>query len=124
MRRDLVIAGISGLLFGAFIFFVAGWIKSHIPSLVSGMIATLVVFAILLLIALFEMPMMVFALRKMAQSVTTPRKVISSGFSLYVTFAAAYAAIFVLITDDHYFFLGTFLAALGLARFASGILIP
>jgi hypothetical protein len=123
VRRDLVLAGSLGFMFGWFLFLAVSWIKGFIPSLVSSLLPTVVVFAILFILALIEMPIMVFGLRRMAASATTPRAVMAGGFMLYVLFAAVYAAIFVLVTGDRYYDLGTLLAAFGFVRLASGMLI-
>jgi hypothetical protein len=122
VKRDISLSGILGLVLGLLIFLASIWVRSLIPALLPGFILALVTFVVLLLIALVEMPMMVFALRKMAQS-TTPRLMISSGFALYAMFAAVYAAIFILLTDAGYFYFGATLAALGIARLVSGIWI-
>ena len=87
------------------------------------MISSIVVFLIILLIAIIEMPIMAFGLRKIAQSADVPRKIIAGGFFFYVMFAAVYAGMYILVTGDQYFYFGTVLAALLLARFASGIFI-
>jgi hypothetical protein len=120
MKRDLVLAGVAGLALGALIVLAAYGIRLVLGALLPGLILALATFVVLLLIALVEMPMMVFALRKMAQS-TTPRLMISSGFALYVMFAAVYASLYILLTDAGYFYFGATLAALGIARFVSGI---
>ena len=123
MKRDLVLSGIAGLILGLIVFLAANCVKNYIPFLAPSFLATLIVFAILILIAFLEMPMMVFALRKMAQSATMPRGVIVGVFLFYVAFAAVYASMHVLLTGDNYFYFGTLLAALGLVRLASGMWI-
>ena len=79
--------------------------------------------AFLILIALGEMPLMVLALRKIAQSLTMPRNLIAAGFSFWVRFAANYAAILVLLTDACYLCKSSILAAPGIVRLASGIFV-
>ncbi len=123
MKRDIALSGFIGLLIGAIIFVAARWIKHYIPSLVSGFAGTAIVFAILLSLALAEMPMMLFALRRMAHSPTTPRTLVAGTNMGYVMFASIYASVFVLTTGDHYYSLGSVLAALGLLRFASDVLV-
>lgn len=123
MKRDIALSGFIGLLIGAVIFLAARWIKHYVPSLVSSFSGTAIVFTILLSLALAEMPMMLFALRRMVRSPTTPRGLVAGTNTGYVMFASIYASIFVLITGDDYYSLGSVLAALGLLRFASGVLI-
>lgn len=123
MKRDLIFAGILGL--GAGLLFVLGanWAKNFIPTLLPGFVSALFTFLILFLFALAEMPMMVFALRKMAQPATLPRHIIAAAFSFYVFSAAIYAATQALLTDASYFYFSAILAVLGIARFFSGIFI-
>lgn len=123
MKRDLIFSGILGLVAGLLILLGANWAKSFIPTLLPGFVFALVTFVILLLTASAEMPVMVFALRKMAQHATTPRMIVAAFFSFYVLFAAIYAAILVLLTDADYFYLSVILAALGIVRFFSGVFI-
>ena len=123
MKRDLFYSGILGLGAGLLILLGATWAKSFIPTLMPGFVLALATFAVLLLTALAEMPVMVFALRKMAQTATLPRRMIAAAFSFYVFFAAIYAAILALLTDANYFYLSAILAALGIVRFLSGIVI-
>lgn len=123
MKRDIILAGVLGLVIAACIFLGANLVKGYIPWIASSLIASIIVFIIVLFIAIVEMPIMAFGLRKMASSPTVPRVLIAGGFLVYVIFAAVYAAIYVLVTGDQYFYLGTALAALGLVRFATGIFI-
>ena len=98
------------------------WLKSLIPILVADFVTTIVVFAILLIIALVEMPMMVFAIRLLS-STTISRRVVDGAFLFYVAFASIYAMIFILLSGNDYPYFGTWLAALGLVRFLSGVFL-
>ena len=118
MRRDLIVVGLVGLFFGAAVYFGAGTVATRIPTLVRGSIGVAVVFAILLLISLAEMPMMLFGLRQMARSPSTSRVLLIGTYTIFVVFASVYASVFVLLTAE--FALGLALAALCVARFASG----
>lgn len=121
MKRDLAIFGLIGLGLGTAIFLSAGAIAARIPILVQGEFGVLTVFAILLAISLAEMPLMLFGLRQMARSQTTPRALFIGTHAVYVTFASVYASIFVVLTNE--FAWGLALAALCIARFASGALV-
>ena len=121
MRRDLVVAGLVGLSIGAAVYFGAGAVASRIPVLVRGDTGGAIVFAILLLISLAEMPMMLFGLRQMTRSPLTPRVLLIGTYTIFVVFASVYASVFVLLTAE--FALGLALAALCVARFASGVWI-
>ncbi len=119
MKREFVVFGLVGLGLGVAIYFGAGAVSAHIPTLVQGGIGAVIVFSILLLISLAEMPMMLFGLRQMARSQTTPRALMIGTFAVFVVFASVYASIFVLLTGAMAW--GLVLAALGLARFAGGV---
>ncbi len=122
MKRDIALSGILGLIVGLLIVFFANWLKGFIPTPVSDSITTLVVFSIILLIALLEMPLMVFAIRRMSGTIM-PRRIIGGVFLFYVSFAAVYAAIFLLLTADSYSNLGMVLFASSTIRFLTGIFI-
>lgn len=122
MKRDIAISGILGLVLGLFFFFFANWLKSLIPILVADFITTIVVFAILLSFALIEMPTMVFAIRLLS-STTISRRVVDGAFLFYVAFASIYAMIFILLSGNDHPYFGTWLAALGLVRFLSGVFL-
>jgi hypothetical protein len=109
------------LFVAAGIYFGAGSIAVRIPILIQSSVGVVIVFAILLLISLAEMPMMLYGLRQMARSQTTPRALVMGTFAVFVIFASVYASIFVVLTNE--FAWGLVLAALCLARFASGMLV-
>ncbi len=121
MRRDLVVFGLVGLGIGLSIYFGAGAVAARIPIMVQGGIGAIVVFAVLLAFSLVEMPVMLFGLRQMARSQTTPRAMVIGTYAVYVTFASVYASAFVVLTNEFAWGLG--LAALCVARFASGALV-
>ncbi len=121
MRRGFVVSGLIGLAVAAAIYFGAGTVASRIPILVQGRIGAIVVFVILLAISLAEMPMMLFGLRQMARSPSTPRALLIGTYTIFVIFASVYASVFVLLTAE--FALGLVLAAMCVARFASGALV-
>ncbi len=118
MRRSFVVSGLVGLALGAGVYWGAGAVAARIPILVRGGIGVALVFAILLLISLAEMPVMLFGLRQMARSASTPRGMLIGTYTIFVVFASVYASVFVLLTAE--FALGLTLAALCVARFASG----
>lgn len=100
MKRDLITAGFVGLLIGAALYAGASMLSTRLPILVQGTLFAAIVFAFLLLLALFEVPMMVFGLRQMARSASTPRRLLRATFVIYVAFAAFYASLFVLLTGQ------------------------
>ena len=114
-------AGLLGLLAGGVIYWGAGALAQHIPILLQGGPGVAIAFAILLLISLAEMPMMLFGLRHMARSPTTPRGFMIGTFAAFVMFAAIYASVFVLISGELVW--GMVLAALCLVRYAGGAVL-
>lgn len=118
MRTDLTIAGIAGLLIGASIYAGASALSTRIPVLLSLPLLSAITFGFSLALSLVEIPMMLFGLRQMARSSSTPRRLLVGTFAFYVMFASVYASIFVLLTGQIGW--GIALAALCLVRFASG----
>lgn len=118
-----MLAGFLGLAIGVSVFAGATLVKTHISWLAPSLNASLLVFAIIFLIAILEMPFMAFGLRQIAAARTVPRKMIAVGFLAYVGFAAVYAGIYVLVTGDQYFCLGSVLTGLGLVRFFTGVYV-
>ena len=123
MKRDIILSGICGLILGLLIFFFANCLKNLIPTLISDFVGTLVLFVNVLFIALAEIPVMLFAMRRMSLRDTLSRKIIALVFLAYVSFASVYASIFVLLSDPNYSYFGLVLLGLGLVRFASGIIV-
>lgn len=98
MKRDLLWTGIVGLLGGSALYAGASVLSLRIPIFLAHPLVTASIFAFLLLLALLEVPMMVFGLRQMARSASTPRRLLQVMFAIYVAFAAFYASLFVLLT--------------------------
>ena len=121
MNSVLAIAGLLGLVVGAGIYWVASALTQHIPILLQGGTSAVIAFTILLLISLAEMPMMLFGLRHMSRSQTTPRGLVIGTFTVFVMFAAVYASIFVLLTGQLAW--GYVLVALCLVRYTTGVLL-
>jgi hypothetical protein len=117
----IAIAGIFGLLAGAGIYWGATALAQHIPTLLQGGMGVAIAFVILLLISLAEMPMMLFGLRQMARSQTSPRGLVIGTFIVFVMFAAIYASVFVLITGE--FAWGLVLVTLCVVRYAGGAVL-
>ncbi len=121
MKPDIAISGVVGLVIGGLVFLAANWYKNNIPVLIEGSSGVGIAFAVLLVIALSETPVMVWALQRMVRDASTPRAVVLGTHVLYTLFAAVYAAVFVLATGKDT--LAFILAGLGLLRFVSGIWI-
>jgi len=121
MRRDIVVFGIVGLLFAAAIYLAASAVSTRLPLFVQGTVGVAITFGFLLILSLVEIPVMVFGLRQVARSASTPRRLILATFAFYVMFASVYASIFVLLTGQILW--GVALSALCLVRFASGVMV-
>jgi hypothetical protein len=121
MKRDLAFVGIIGLLIGAGVYFGASALSAYIPILLQNGIVVAIVFGFLFLLALIEIPMMVFGLRQMARTDSTPRWLLLATFGFFVAFASVYASAFVLLTGQ--IAIGLVIVALCVARLVSGIWI-
>jgi hypothetical protein len=121
LKRDLAIAGGAGLLCGVGIYVGASALSTRLPTLLQGEIVVAITFVFLFAIALMEIPMMLFGLRQMARSPSTPRRLVLGTFTVYVAFAAVYASAFVLLTGQ--IVLGLVLAAVCFVRLVSGVWI-
>lgn len=121
MKRDLVVTGILGSLVAVVIYLAVSAVSARLPLFVQGTVGVAIAFGFLLILSLVEIPVMVFGLRQMACSASTPRRLILATFAFYVMFASVYASIFVLLTGQIHW--GAALAALSLVRFASGVMV-
>ncbi|MCI0475341.1 MAG: hypothetical protein L0Y55_03785 [Anaerolineales bacterium] len=121
MKRDLGLAGTIGLLCGAGVYAGASALSTRIPILLQGTLLGAIALAFFFLLALIEVPLMMFGLRQMARSDSTPRRLVLATFGFFVAFAAVYASAFVLLTGQ--IALGLAIAAVCLARVVSGIWI-
>lgn len=115
----LLFSGIIGLG-GNFAFFLsASLFQTHfVPVLLHGWMA-LLAFLFCLTFSLAEIPMMIFALRKLAggsQGASQQHALVLTNV-FYVLFAAVYAGIYVLLTGE--VVVGGGLSALGIVRFFS-----
>lgn len=119
LRRDLFLSGSLGLLIGASVYAGASALSVRIPILLQGIIVLAMALVIFLALALLEIPLMVFGLRQMARSTTTPRRVVLVTFGIFVAFAAVYASLFVLLTGQ--ITLGLVIVAVCVARLGSGV---
>ena len=72
MKLDVAVAGAIGMLIGAGIYQLASAVSEKYPALIAHPIGVAIIFLILLGIALAEIPVMLFGLKKIAAS-TTPR---------------------------------------------------
>ena len=125
-QHNIVVTGIIGL-FGAifltalFIFvMVVGWI----PPLMSQPVFVWGAFFFLLFFSVIEIPVMIFSMRRMADSVNPRAKyVVLFTNAAYVFFAAAYALPFIVMAGSSYFNLaaGALLASLCIVRFISSM---
>jgi hypothetical protein len=120
MRRDLIVAGIVGLLVGMIIYLGASALSTQIPILVQDPFGIIIVFAFALVLSLFEIPMMVFGLRQIARS-SVSHLFFAGLFGLFVGFASVYASMFILLTGSE--ILGLGLASLCAVRFLTGLFI-
>ena len=121
-RRYLLLSGLAGLLACALLAAVAAWlvagnrVKAPLPySTVTWLLA--LIFGG---ISLAEIPMMIFALRRLLVERKGNRSVVLGLNALFVFFAAVYGAPVLLFTGSLAW--GLALCALGLVRFVSSLL--
>ncbi len=119
MKLNVALPGLVGIILAFLLYAFASALSTIIPILLQGNLLMVIALAFFLALSFIEIPMMIFGLREMAHSATTPRRLVAGTFAFYVMFAAVYASIFVLLTGQIVW--GSALAALCLVRFASGL---
>ena len=121
MNHDRAFSGFVGILLALVLYGSASVLSTFIPILLQGDLLIAICFAFCLALSLVEIPMMIFGLRQMNKSATTPRRLILATFGFYVMFASVYASLFVLLTGQ--IGGGSALAVLAFVRLASGVMI-
>ncbi len=115
-RPALALSGAVGVALAALVYFLATRVGSVLRSLVALREAEVIIFIILLVISLIEMPVMIFGLRTLFREKVSTLFVYAVN-GIYVGFASFYAAILVLLFGESN--LSVLLAGLSLARWAS-----
>ncbi len=120
MPDRLIVPGVAGVTAGAALTAVAVWVAtSHtVPRSVPTGPLTWAALSLALFFSLAELPLMIFALRRMAGAVPHPMMVLTT--AAFVFFAAFYAAPFTILTGQ--VVIGVALAGLCLVRLACVIL--
>jgi hypothetical protein len=121
VKGDIAVSGLVGLGINLCLYLGARRLSASIPFLLSDATLTGLIFGILILIALVEMPLTILAMRFMVRNPSTPRLVVLGTHMAYTAFSAVYAAGFVLATRGDLG--GMLLAGLGFLRFASGAFV-
>ena len=120
-RRNLILAGIGGLLACMLLAAVSTWVV--IAGLLSPplpyRIVTLVLVIILGGFSLAEIPVMIFTMRRLSVERADNHRVVTGLNALYVFFAAAYGVPVSLLTGSMGW--GLALCALGIVRFVTGL---
>jgi len=120
-RQFLILSGVAGLAASGALFGAATLLQRlFLSPLVTGWL-TAVPLVLCLALSVAEMPMMTVALRKIAAD---PKRkspmLLAFTNTLYVSFAAVYAALFVLLTGE--LWMGAGLSALAIVRFGSSLI--
>ncbi len=115
-RRALALSGAAGVALAALVYFLAARLGGLLRSWPSVREAEVIVFVILCVFALAEIPVMVFGLRTLYREKVS-RIFIYVANGLYVAFAAFYAAVLVVLFGESN--LSALLVSLSLARWAS-----
>jgi hypothetical protein len=122
-RRNMLISGFAGLLACLLLAAFSAWLVTGgqvKPPLPPFLPLTLVLVVILGGFSLLEVPLMVYALRRLAIERQANQKAIVGMNTLYVAFAAAYGLPILFITGDLPWSLA--LCSLSLVRFVSTLL--
>ncbi len=115
-RQALALSGAAGVALAALVYFLAARMGGWLRSWTSAGQAEVIVFVILLVFALLEIPLMVFGLRTLyREKVSRLFVYVANGF--YVAFASFYAAVLVVLFGESN--LAMLLVSLSLARWAS-----
>lgn len=121
-RRNLLLAGIGGLLASVLLAAAASWAvtsETLIPPLPYRLVSWLLV-VILGAFSLAEIPMMVFAMRRLSAERTSNLHMVAGLNALYVFFAAVYGAPVSLLTGSVGW--GLALSALSVVRLVTSLL--
>jgi len=120
-RRNLMLAGIAGLLAGLLLAVVSTWLVTSgilSPPLPYPSVALLLV-VVLGGFSLAEIPIMIFTMRRLSAESTDNHRVVAGLNALYVLFAAVYGVPVSLLTGSVGWALA--LCALGLVRFVTSL---
>lgn len=120
-RRNLMLAGISGLLASLLLAIVSTWLvtsKILSPPLPYRSVALLLV-VVLGGFSLAEIPIMIFTMRRLSAESTDNHRVVAGLNALYVLFAAVYGVPVSLLTGSMGW--GLALCALSLVRFITSL---
>lgn len=114
-----MLSGVVGLAIGTALYVVACHLSDRMSHPLEEAVLVGAVFVVLFLVALAEMPMMVYVLRRLMRG--SPRVLLVGINAGYVAFASVYAAVYLLVTHE-----GTgamVLAGLSILRFLSGFFV-
>jgi hypothetical protein len=122
LRRNLLLSGLLGLLISGLLVITAVWIveRGILLPLLPYPIAILLFAVILAGFSLAEIPVMVFAMRRLAIERGGNQGALFSLNALYVSFASVYGVPIVLLTGSTGW--GLAISALALVRFVSSLL--
>ncbi len=121
-RRNLLLAGIGGLLASLLLAATSSWLVTSAilsPPLPYRLVAWLLV-VILGIFSLAEIPVMVFAMRRLSAECTGNSRLVAGLNALYVFFAAVYGAPVGLLTGSVGW--GLALSALSVVRLVTSLL--
>jgi hypothetical protein len=113
---SMILSGLAGLVLAPLVYLFAARVGGILRGWVGAREAEVIIFGVLLVIALAEIPAMVFALRTMCRS-SVSRWFLYAATSFYVAFAAVYAGILNLLFGESFF--SALLASLSVLRWVS-----
>jgi hypothetical protein len=120
-RRNLILAGISGLLSSMLLAAISAWIVASgiLSPLLPYHPVTLLLVILLGGFSIAEIPAMIFAMRRLSVERAGNHRVVAGLNALYVFFAAVYGIPVTLLTGSVGW--GLILCALSLLRFAASL---
>lgn len=110
------------LVLTALILLSRDWILPHLPPLLSLPLMMWIVFLFFLVLALIEIPVMVYGLRKIGEGKSTyTEHLVLGGNAFFVFFPVVYAAPNLLLSPSAQLWMGVVISATAFLRFASSI---
>jgi hypothetical protein len=116
----MALSGAVGILLAALVYFLAKRANGALSMVIPVREAEIVIFAVLLMISLLEMPVMIVGLRQL-RAASVSRVLAYAANTFFVAFAAVYAALQVLFFGESNY--SDLLAGLSVLRWLGGLWI-
>lgn len=116
-------AGLVGcLVLTALILLSRDWVLPHLPPLLTQPLMMWVMFLFFMALAIIEIPVMVYGLRKIGEGKSTyTEQLVLGGNAFFVFFPVVYAAPNLLLSPSAQLWMGVIISATAFLRFATSI---